>query len=59
MKRITSDEVYFDNIPYYGSNIVIKNSGGLGGEIYFNLDEIDFFWRKYKCNNTNGRKGGI
>ena len=43
MKRITSDEVYFDNIPYYGSNIVLKTSGGLGGEIYFNLDEIDFF----------------
>lgn len=43
MQRITKDELFFENIPFYGSNIVPKGSSGLGGEIYFNISEIDFF----------------
>lgn len=43
MQRINNDEVFFENIPFYGSNIVPKGSSGLGGEIYFNISEIDFF----------------
>jgi hypothetical protein len=43
MQRVTKDEVFFENIPFYGSNIVPKGSSGLGGEIYFNVSDIDFF----------------
>lgn len=47
MQRIRNDdgddEIFFENIPLYGSNIVTKGSSGLGGEIYFNISEIDFF----------------
>ena len=43
MIRISNDEVYFENIPFYGSNIVTKSSNGLGGEIFFNPADIDFF----------------
>lgn len=39
MQRINNDEVFFENIPFYGSNIVPKDSSGLGGEIYFNISE--------------------
>lgn len=43
MQRINDDEIFFENIPLYGSNIVTKGSSGLGGEIYFNISDIDFF----------------
>lgn len=43
MQRINDDEIFFENIPLYGSNIVTKGSRGLGGEIYFNISDIDFF----------------
>ena len=43
MQRINDDEIFFENIPLYGSNIVAKGSSGLGGEIYFNISDIDFF----------------
>lgn len=43
MQRINNDEIFFENIPLYGSNIVTKGSSGLGGEIYFNISDIDFF----------------
>lgn len=43
MQRIRNDEIFFENIPFYGSNIVPKGSSGLGGEIYFNVSDIDFF----------------
>ena len=41
MQRINDDEVFFENIPLYGSNIVSKGSSGLGGEIYFNIVSAD------------------
>lgn len=43
MQKINDDEMFFENIPLYGSNIVAKGSSGLGGEIYFNISDIDFF----------------
>lgn len=43
MRKINDNEMFFDNIPLYGSNIVAKGSSGLGGEIYFNISDIDFF----------------
>ncbi len=56
MFRVTGDEVYFENIPFYGSNIVLKNSGGLGGEIYFQPDEIDFFGGNGNAISNNAGK---
>ena len=43
MQRVNNNEIFFENIPLYGSNIVTKGSSGLGGEIYFNISDIDFF----------------
>lgn len=43
MQRINKDEIFLENIPLYGSNIVTKSLSGLGGEIYFNISDIDFF----------------
>lgn len=43
MRKINDNEIFFENIPLYGSNIVEKGSKGLGGEIYFNISDIDFF----------------
>lgn len=43
MQRINLNEIFIENIPAYGSNIIDKKTGGLGGEIFFNLGEIDFF----------------
>lgn len=37
-----------NNLPAYGSLIITKNSGGIGGEIYFKEDEKAFF-------NTTGK----
>ena len=56
MQRITNDEIFFENIPFYGSNIVPKGSSGLGGEIYFNVSEIDFFGGDVNVTTINAGK---
>ena len=33
----------FSNLPAYGSRIIEKESGGIGGEIFFNEDDKEFF----------------
>ena len=33
----------FSNLPAYGSRIIEKESGGIGGEIFFNEDDKDLF----------------
>lgn len=56
MQRMTNDEIFFENIPFYGSNIVAKESSGLGGEIYFNINEINFFGGNLGSTEINAGK---
>ena len=58
MQRINDDEIFFENIPLYGSNIVTKGSSGLGGEIYFNISDIDFFGGNVNSTETIAGKAG-
>lgn len=56
MQKINDDEIIFENIPLYGSNIVAKGSSGLGGEIYFNISDIGFFGGNVNSTEIINRK---